>query len=70
MMRKVLILIIDSNMERNTVLKLHKQFGRASSEKLLNLLKTPGMLNQETKYFLKDIYKKCAICHKYNFSRP
>ena len=23
------------------------------------------MVDQETKYFLKDIYKKCVICHKY-----
>ena len=23
------------------------------------------MVDQETKYLLKDIYKKCAICHKY-----
>ena len=23
------------------------------------------MVHQESKYLLKDIYKKCAICHKY-----
>ena len=23
------------------------------------------MVNQETKYLLKDIYKKCAICQKH-----
>ena len=40
------VLVIDNNMEisdkRNTLLKLHKQFGHASQEKLLNLLKTAG----------------------------
>ena len=38
------ILVVDSNMERsdkiNALLKLHKQFGHSSQEKLLNLLKT------------------------------
>ena len=42
------ILLVDSNMERsdkrNALLKLHKQFGHASQEKLLNLLKTAGMV--------------------------
>ena len=28
------------------------------------MLKTAGMIDQETKYLLKDIYKKCAIRHK------
>ena len=64
-----IILVVNSNMKRsdkrNALLKLHKQFGHASQEKLLNLLKTAGMVNQETKYLLKDIYKKCAICSKF-----
>ena len=29
------------------------------------VLKTAGMVDQETKCLLKNIYKKCAICHKY-----
>ena len=46
-----------SNMERsNVLLKLHKHFGHVSQEKLLNLLKTAGMVNQEIKYLLKNIY--------------
>ena len=53
------------NDKRNALLELHKQFGHASQEKLLNLLKTAGMVDQETKYLLKDIYKKFAIFHKY-----
>ena len=56
------ILVVDSNIarcdKRNTLLKLHKQFGHSSLEKLLNLLKTAGMIDQETKYLLKDIYIK------------
>ena len=63
------ILVVDSNIKRsdkrNALLKLHKKFGPASQEKLLNSFKTAGTVDQETKYLLKDIYKKCAICHKY-----
>ena len=51
--------------KRNALLKLHKQFGHTSQNKLLTLLKTAGMVDQETKYLLKDIYKKYVICHKY-----
>ena len=66
------ILIVDSNIKikykRNVLLKVRKQLGHASQEKLSNLSKRASMVNQETKYLLKDIYKKCAICHKY--TRP
>ena len=66
---KNIILVVDSNMKRsdkrNALLKLHKQFGHALQEKLLNLLMTAGIVDQETKYLLKFSYKKCAICHKY-----
>ena len=48
-----IILIVNCNMERsdkkNALLKLHIRFSHASQEKLLNLLKIAGMVNQETK---------------------
>ena len=54
--------------KREVVLKLHKQFGHASSEKLLSLLKSAGSRDNETKNFINDVCSKCTICHK--FKRP
>ncbi|CAC5404047.1 unnamed protein product [Mytilus coruscus] len=51
--------------KREILLKLHKQFGHASSDKLLSLLQSAGSVDSETKTVLKDICSKCLICHKF-----
>lgn len=38
----------------------------SSQEKLLNLLKKAGNIDQQTENLQNDIYKKCAICHKFS----
>ena len=45
-------------------LKKHKQFCYNSQEKLLDLSKTAGKINQKTKDLLKK-FSRHAICHKY-----
>ncbi|VDH99626.1 Hypothetical predicted protein [Mytilus galloprovincialis] len=63
------VLIIDTKLsfkkKKEILLKLHKQFGHASSDKLLSLLQSAGSVDSETKTILKDICTKCLICHKF-----
>ncbi|CAG2191494.1 unnamed protein product [Mytilus edulis] len=63
------VLIIDTKLsfkkKKEILLKLHKQFGHASSDKLLSLLQSTGSVDSETKTILKDICTKCLICHKF-----
>ncbi|CAC5414170.1 unnamed protein product [Mytilus coruscus] len=53
--------------KKEILLKLHKQFGHASSDKLLSLLQSAGSVDSETKTILKDICTKCLIGHKFQY---
>ena len=63
------IIIVDSNIEkndkRNALLKFPNSICSCFTREIVKLSKTAGMVDQETTYLLKDIYKKYAICHKY-----
>ena len=48
--------------KRPALLKLHRQFGHASKEKLSNLLKNANVYNSDVEAILEDICKNCQIC--------
>ena len=54
--------------KREIISKLHKQFGHASSEKLLSLLNSAGSVDSDTKAIVNDVCSKCVVCFK--FQRP
>ncbi|VDI49488.1 Hypothetical predicted protein [Mytilus galloprovincialis] len=56
---------LNKTKKKEILLKLHKQFGHASLDKLLSLLQSAGSVDSETKTILKDICTKCLICHKF-----
>ena len=66
------ILIISENMSTATkkkmLLKLHKQFGHASVDRLQKLLRSSGNNDAECVLILQKIVSECEICQKY--SRP
>ena len=60
------ILVVDSNMKRIDKKKCTykiTQIVHVSQKKLLDLLKTAGMVDQESKYLLKNIYKFVTNIH-------
>ena len=61
----------DDNTKRSKILKLHKQFGHASSNNLKNLLNA-GLLTTEISKVVDEISKNCVICktHKKPSPRP
>ena len=62
------VLLINNKMstkeKRDTLVKLHKQFGHKPPEKLISLLKSAGTIDSEVPSIVKDICSNCAICHK------
>ena len=50
--------------------KLHCQFGHASSQKLINLLKDAKVWQHEFKDSLDDIIKHCEICQQFSKTKP
>lgn len=55
-----------------TSMKLHRQFGHASSEKLLSLLKKSGCVDAKLLSAIKQVSQNCETCIKFNkpVSRP
>ncbi|CAC5407522.1 unnamed protein product [Mytilus coruscus] len=51
--------------KRDIISKLHKQFGHASSEKLLSLLNSAGSVDSNTKAIVNDVCSKCIVCFKF-----
>ena len=53
--------------EKNKVLqeKSHKQFGHASSDKTLKLIKLSGIVDKELVDLVNEIGEKCTVCLKY-----
>ena len=61
------VLLINNNMsdkeKRDTLMKLHKQFGHKPPDKLISLLKSAGTIDAKVPSIVKDICSNCAICH-------
>ena len=62
------VLLIDENTStadrKKILIKLHKQFGHASADRLQNLLKDAGTNDQEVFKMLKEVVAKCGMCFK------
>ena len=52
---------------RKKLIKLHKQFGHASSSNLLNLTKNAGVDTKNISKIVGEITKQCNICKLYHF---
>jgi len=67
---EILVVTEDMNVDeqRKMLLKLHRQFGHASSERIKKLLKSAGTDNSETFDLLQEIVDSCDTCRK--FKRP
>lgn len=66
---EVLTTVNTKKYDKCELVKLHKQFGHATSEKLIILLKTAGVgLDIDITNMLQDIVKECETCMK--FKRP
>ena len=50
--------------KKKSLLKLHKQFGHASTERLTKLLNNAGNRDKETMNLLSEVIQKCEICVK------
>ena len=60
-----------SKEEKHKVLvKLHKQFGHASVDKLKKLLTSAGSNDDESITILNDIVSSCETCLRYNKAKP
>ena len=68
------ILTVTGNMttqeKQKTLLKLHKQFGHASVEKLKRLMDSAGNRDDECIGILKNIVSNCETCIRYSRPKP
>ena len=60
----------DEKEREKVLLKLHCQFGHASSQKLIDLLKDAKIWKAEFKDTLEQIIRKCEICKRYSKINP
>ena len=51
-------------------LKLHKQFGHPSTEKLVKLIKDAGIYNGDLEKCIDNVVNNCEICCRYKKARP
>uniref|UniRef100_A0AAV2KYC4 Integrase catalytic domain-containing protein n=1 Tax=Knipowitschia caucasica TaxID=637954 RepID=A0AAV2KYC4_KNICA len=56
--------------KRKVLLKLHKQFGHASAERLQKLIQSSGNTDQDCPIILQEIIRDCEICQRYSRSKP
>lgn len=55
---------------RKTALKLHRQFGHPTSEKLIKLINNAGMKNSELEQTIQKVTKECVVCFKFRKAKP
>lgn len=56
--------------KQKVLLKLHKQFGHASVDRLQKLLTCSGNTDEECITILKDVVKNCETCIRYSEPKP
>ena len=56
--------------KRKKLTKLHKQFGHASGNNLLNLIKNAGLDTKNISKIVEEITKQCNICKLYKKPLP
>lgn len=61
---------ISSVTKQKILLKLHKQFGHASADRLQWLLKTSGNNDTDCHNILQKIVSECEICQRYSKIAP
>ena len=61
---------VDEKEREKVLLKLHCQFGHASSQKLIDLLKDARIWRAEFKETLELIMSKCEICKRFSKTSP
>lgn len=67
-------LIVTENMfpdeKRKVLLKLHKQFGHASADRLQKLIQSSGNKDKDCLTILQQIVHDCDICQRYSKTKP
>lgn len=61
---------MDTSKKTKVLEKLHKQFGRASADKLQRLLNSSGNKNTECINLLQKVIGCCEACQKYCKTKP
>ncbi len=56
--------------KRKVLLKLHKQFGHASADRLQRLIQSSGNKDKDCFTILQQIVFDCEICQKYKRTKP
>ena len=68
------ILTVTENMnteeKHNVLIKLHKQFGHATVDRLQKVLSSSGNNDNESIYILRQIVNSCETCQKYSKPKP
>lgn len=68
------VLLVTENMspieKRKVLLKLHKQFGHASADRLQRLIQSSGNKDKDCLTILQQIVQDCEICQRYNKTKP
>lgn len=70
MMNEVMALNVETVCDKRMLVKLHRQFGHASAEKLESLFKNAGLIDKEVCVLLRKIVEDCDICVRYKRTPP
>lgn len=61
---------MDTREKQKILVKLHKQFGHASADRLQRLLTSSGNKDTECNIILQQVVAECEICQKYGRAKP
>lgn len=61
---------MSSATKQRILLKLHKQFGHASADRLQRLLKSSGNNDTDCQNILQKIVSECEVCQRYRKTSP
>lgn len=68
------ILVVTADMstkeKHKILLKLHKQFGHASADRLQRLIQSSGNNDKDCPVILQEIIRDCEICQRYSRTKP
>lgn len=68
------VLVVTAEMstkeKRKVLLKLHKQFGHASADRLQRLILSSGNTDKDCPVILQEIIRDCEVCQRYSRTKP
>ena len=64
------MIIIDDKNVNKTAMKLHRQFGHPTADKLVDLIEKSGCLDDNVRKAIEKVSSECETCLKFSKAAP